>query len=57
MSKKWINDIFEERWLEKHIIDNVLTEIQNWEYKNKPKEITNWVVNNIIDYVLWKYEI
>lgn len=57
MSKKWINDIFEERWLEKYIIDNVLTEIQNWEYKNKPKEITNWVVNNIIDYVLWKYEI
>jgi hypothetical protein len=29
-----------------------MTEIDCREVKNKPKEITNWVVNNIIDYVV-----
>ncbi len=51
-SKKFINDIFEERKLNKTQIDNCLTEISNWEYKNKPREITTGITNNIIDYIL-----
>jgi len=52
MSKKWINDVFIEKWLTSDVIDNVLTEISAWETKNKPKELTNWVLENIIRYVL-----
>lgn len=50
--KKWIHDIFKDRELSTVVIDNVLTEIQAWEVKNKPKEITSGIVMNIIDYIL-----
>jgi len=52
-SKKFLNDLFMDRKLEKTIIDNIMLEINKWEEKQK-KEITFWVANNIIDYVLWK---
>lgn len=52
LSKKFIDDIYKERKLSAEVINNVKTEISSREVKNKPKEITTWVVNNIIDYVL-----
>lgn len=52
-SIKWINDIFEERGFSKELIDNIMQEVKAWEVKQK-KEITVWVLNNIIDYVLNK---
>lgn len=51
-SRKFINDLFEERKLNKVQIDNCLTEISNWEAKNKPREITSGIVGNIIDYII-----
>jgi len=38
-SKKFLNDLFMDRKLEKTIIDNIMLEINKWEEKQK-KEIT-----------------
>ena len=50
MSKKWIDNIFKERKLDKYTIDTTLLEIDNRERKNN-KEITSWVLDKLIHYV------
>ena len=52
-TKKWIDDIFKQRNIPKYIIDPVLTEINNRETKNKGKELTIWIIDNMILKYKW----
>ena len=48
MSKKFVNDIYKEKELNKDEISYMNTEIDAYELKHK-KEVTDWVVRNIIE--------
>ena len=48
MSKKFVNDIFKEKELNSDEISYMNTEISAYELKHK-KEVTDWVVRNIIE--------
>ncbi len=50
--KKWINDLLKERWFTIEVCDNIIGEVNAWEVKQK-NEMTSWVLENIIKYVLW----
>ena len=47
-TKKWIDDVFKQRNIPQNIIDPVLTEIDRRETMNKGKELTIWILNNMI---------
>ena len=52
-TKKWIDDVFKQRKIPQNIIDPVLTEIQRWEAMHKDKELTIWILDNMILKYKW----
>lgn len=47
-SKKWIDDLFKERNIPQNIIEPVLIEIERREKSNPKKELTIWIIDNMI---------
>ena len=53
VSRKWLNEIFQERWLNANEIEILNWEIKGWEDKWK-KEIRRWVVYEMIKQIFKK---